>query len=31
MQEIRAGGESLEDVFVRAVGAGRQLERLDWL
>jgi ABC-2 type transport system ATP-binding protein len=31
MDELRAGGCSLEDVFVRAVGAERQLERLDWL
>jgi len=31
MSELRGGGESLEDIFVRAVGAGRQLEPLDWL
>ncbi len=31
LQELRAGGESLEDAFVRVVGAERQLERLDWL
>src|SRR6202521_138126 len=31
MDELRAGGESLEDVFVRVVGAERQMERLDWL
>src|SRR5689334_16416616 len=31
MDELRDGGESLEDAFVRVVGAGRQLERLDWL
>jgi ABC-2 type transport system ATP-binding protein len=29
--ELRSGGESLEDVFVRAVGAEREMERLDWL
>ena len=26
-----SGGESLEDAFVRLVGAGRQMERLEWL
>jgi ABC-2 type transport system ATP-binding protein len=31
LQELRAGGESLEDAFVRVLGAERQLERLDWL
>jgi ABC-2 type transport system ATP-binding protein len=31
MAELRAGGESLEDVFVRIVGAEHRLERLDWL
>jgi ABC-2 type transport system ATP-binding protein len=31
LAELRAGGESLEDAFVRVVGAERQLERLDWL
>lgn len=31
MEELRAGGESLEDAFVRIVGAGNQMERLDWL
>jgi ABC-2 type transport system ATP-binding protein len=31
MEELRAGGESLEDAFVRIVGADRQMERLDWL
>ena len=31
LDELRSGGESLEDVFVRVLGAGRQLERLDWL
>ncbi len=29
--ELRSAGESLEDVFVRVVGADRELERLDWL
>ena len=31
MQELRAGSETLEDVFVRVVGAERAFERLDWL
>jgi ABC-2 type transport system ATP-binding protein len=31
MEELRAGGESLEEAFVRIVGSGRQMERLDWL
>ena len=31
MAELRAGGESLEDAFVRIVGAEHQMERLDWL
>lgn len=31
LAELRSGGESLEDVFVRVVGAERELERLDWL
>jgi ABC-2 type transport system ATP-binding protein len=31
LSELRAGGESLEDAFVRIVGAERQLERLEWL
>src|SRR5579885_455836 len=31
IEELRSGGESLEDAFVRVVGAERQLERLDWL
>ena len=31
LQELRSGGESLEDAFVRVLGADRQLERLDWL
>ena len=31
MEDLRNSGESLEDAFVRAVGADRTLERLDWL
>ena len=31
LADLRAGGESLEDAFVRVVGAERQVERLDWL
>jgi ABC-2 type transport system ATP-binding protein len=31
MAELRAGGESLEDAFVRIVGAEHSMERLDWL
>jgi ABC-2 type transport system ATP-binding protein len=31
MEELRSGGQSLEDAFVRIVGADRQMERLDWL
>jgi ABC-2 type transport system ATP-binding protein len=31
LDELRAGGESLEDAFVRVVGAGQTAERLDWL
>jgi ABC-2 type transport system ATP-binding protein len=31
MAELRAAGESLEDAFVRIVGADHQMERLDWL
>lgn len=31
MQELRSGSETLEDVFVRVVGAGHTFERLDWL
>ena len=30
-EELRAGGESLEDAFVRVVGAGHAVERLGWL
>lgn len=31
MQELRSGSESLEDIFVRVVGAERTSETLDWL
>ena len=31
LEELRSSGESLEDAFVRVLGAERQLERLDWL
>ena len=31
MDDLRAGADTLEEVFVRAVGAERQMERLDWL
>ena len=31
MEELRSGGESLEDAFVRIVGAEHRMERLDWL
>jgi ABC-2 type transport system ATP-binding protein len=31
MEELRASGESLEDAFVRIVGAEHHHERLDWL
>ncbi len=31
MAELRGGSESLEDIFVRAVGVGRSTETLDWL
>jgi len=31
LAELRAGGESLEDAFVRVLGAGQPLERLGWL
>ena len=31
MSELRASGESLEDAFVRIVGAEHPMERLDWL
>lgn len=31
MQDLRGGAETLEDVFVRVVGAERAFERLEWL
>jgi ABC-2 type transport system ATP-binding protein len=31
LEELRTGGESLEDAFVRIVGAGQQTERLGWI
>src|SRR3954452_6637096 len=31
LEDLRAGGESLEDAFVRLVGAGQQTGRLEWL
>jgi ABC-2 type transport system ATP-binding protein len=31
IDELRAGSETLEDVFVRVVGAERAFERLEWL
>ena len=31
MGELRSGSETLEDVFVRVVGAERPAETLDWL
>lgn len=31
LEDLRAGGESLEDAFVRIVGAGHSMERLEWL
>jgi ABC-2 type transport system ATP-binding protein len=31
MQDLRTGSETLEDVFVRVVGAEREFQRLDWL
>ncbi len=31
LQELRGGGESLEDAFVRIVGAGAAHQGLDWL
>ena len=31
LAELRSGDESLEDAFVRVLGAERQIERLDWL
>jgi ABC-2 type transport system ATP-binding protein len=31
LKDLRDGSETLEDVFVRVVGAEREFERLDWL
>jgi ABC-2 type transport system ATP-binding protein len=31
LEDLRAGGESLEDAFVRIVGADQPVERLGWL
>ena len=31
MSELRSGAETLEDIFVRVVGADRASERLEWL
>jgi ABC-2 type transport system ATP-binding protein len=31
MRDLRTGSETLEDVFVRVVGAEREFQRLDWL
>jgi ABC-2 type transport system ATP-binding protein len=31
LEDLRAGGGSLEDAFVRLVGTGHPVERLDWL
>jgi ABC-2 type transport system ATP-binding protein len=31
MQDLRAGSETLEDVFVRTIGGDREYGRLDWL
>ena len=31
MQELRTGSETLEDVFVRVVGADREFQKLEWL
>jgi ABC-2 type transport system ATP-binding protein len=31
MQDLRTGSETLEDVFVRVVGAEGEFQRLDWL
>src|ERR1035441_7934374 len=31
LDELRGGTESLEDVFVRVVGAGREFHELEWL
>lgn len=31
MADLRSGSETLEDVFVRTVGGGRDFDRLEWL
>ena len=31
MQDLRAGSETLEDVFVRKVGGAREYDKLEWL
>jgi len=31
MKELRSGSETLEDVFVRVVGAEREFQKLEWL
>ncbi len=31
MADLRAGSETLEEVFVRSVGGGREYEKLEWL
>src|SRR5580658_2430137 len=31
MQDLRAGSETLEDVFVRVIGSGREYDKLEWL
>jgi ABC-2 type transport system ATP-binding protein len=31
MQDLRSGSETLEDVFVRLVGSGREYDKLEWL
>jgi hypothetical protein len=31
MADLRAGSETLEDIFVRVVGAERAGENLEWL
>jgi len=31
MSELRRGEATLEEIFVRVVGAGRAVEKLDWL
>ena len=31
MADVRSGSDSLEETFVRVVGAGRTSETLDWL